>query len=476
MNKDSPVASALEHFNAHAADYLEELKKLVRVPSVSFPGFDAGAVNRCADAVAGLLKKSGLTDVRVLQTDTGHPSAFGQWINAHDKPTVLMYAHHDVQPAGREESWTTPPFEPTERGGRLYGRGVADDKAGVVLHAAAVGSYLAAAGTLPVNVKVLIEGEEETGSTGLPALLEKHRDLFAADIVLIADSENFDRGIPSLTASLRGIVTVNIEVRSLSSSVHSGTWGGPLPDPALALSRMLASLVDDEGRPAIRGLMDKVRPLSPAEKTALSGLPYKERVFREQGKLLKDVRIVGGEGTVFEKMWLRPSIAVNVLEASSRKNAANIINDAAWARVGVRIVPDMDPKETLELLTGHLRKQAPWGVEVKIEAETPAGWWKTDTNGPVFEAAKRALQKGYGTKPAIVGAGGSIPFVGTITEALGGVPALLLGVGDPATAAHSENESLLISDWEKGCRSLIHLLDLLSLPGGGQAEKRTHAG
>lgn len=454
--------SALEHFSRHKAEHLNDLKDLVRIPSVSFPGFDPVPVRISAGAVAKLLSRSGLKNVRILETGDGHPSIFGQWTGAPGKPTLLLYAHHDVQPIGREELWTSPPFEPTERKGRLYGRGVSDDKAGVVMQAAAIASYLASTGGLPVNVKVLIEGEEEVGSTNLDKLLQDHRELFSADVVLIADSENFDSGVPSLTASLRGIVTVNVEVRSLSSSVHSGTWGGPLPDPVLALSKMLASLVDEQGRPAIPGLLDKVRRISPAEKRALDSLPFDETLYRKQGNILEGVAITGGDGSVYEKMWHRPSIAVNAIEASSRKQAANIINDVAWARVGIRIVPDMDPEETLTLLKQHLLKQAPWGVEVKIEPESPSRWWRTDTRGPMFEAALSALEKGYGEKPVVVGAGGSIPFVQTMTDALGGVPALLFGVGDPYTAAHSENESLLIADWEKGCKSLIHLFDGLA--------------
>jgi acetylornithine deacetylase/succinyl-diaminopimelate desuccinylase-like protein len=194
----------------------------------------------------------------------------------------------------------------------------------------------------------------------------------------------------------------------------------------------------------------------------LNALPFKETLYREQSKILTGVQIIGGEGSVYEKMWYRPSIAVNAFEASSRRQAANIINDSAWARVGIRIVPDMDPAETLDLLKEHLTRHAPWGIEVKIEQESPSRWWRTDTNGPIFEAALAALEKGYGIKPAVVGAGGSIPFVQTITEALGGIPALLFGVSDPYGAAHSENENLLISDWEKGCRSLIHLFASLS--------------
>jgi acetylornithine deacetylase/succinyl-diaminopimelate desuccinylase-like protein len=329
------------------------------------------------------------------------------------------------------------------------------------MHAAAIGSYLATSGRLPVNVKVLIEGEEEIGSTNLSKLLEQHRELFAADVVLIADSEHFDSNVPTLTASLRGIVTVNIEVRSLASSVHSGTWGGPLPDPVLALSKMLATLVDEQGRPAIPGLGDKVHPRSPDEKAALDALPFREALYRKQSTLLESVRIIGGAGSVYEKMWYRPSIAVNAVEASSRKQAANIINDAAWARVGIRIVPDMDPQETLDLLTRHLQGHAPWGVTVTIEPESPSHWWKTDTRGPAFEAALYALEQGYGKKPVVIGAGGSIPFVQTITDALGGAPALLFSVGDPYSAAHSENESLLIEDWERACISVIHLFAAL---------------
>jgi cysteinylglycine-S-conjugate dipeptidase len=450
------LTAALEHFSKHKAEHLNILKDLVRIPSVSFPGFDPVPVRKCAKAVVKLLSKSGLKDVHILETGAGHPSVFGQWTGAPGKPTLLLYAHHDVQPIGREELWTTPPFEPSERKGRLYGRGVSDDKAGVVMQAAAIASYLASTGSLPLNMKVLIEGEEEVGSTNLNKLLQDQRELFSADAVLIADSENFDSGVPSLTASLRGIVTVNVEVRSLSSSVHSGTWGGPLPDPVLALSKMLASLVDSEGKPTIPGLLDKVRGISPTEKSALDSLPFDETLYRKQGNILKGVMIVGGEGSVYEKMWHRPSIAVNAIEASSRKQAANIINDVAWARIGIRIVPDMDPQETLTLLKEYLLKQAPWEVEVKIEQESPSRWWRTDTRGPMFEAALSALEKGYGIKPAIVGAGGSIPFVQTMTDALGGVPALLFGVGDPYSAAHSENESLLVADWEKGCKSLIH--------------------
>jgi acetylornithine deacetylase/succinyl-diaminopimelate desuccinylase-like protein len=454
--------AALDHFHRNKTAHLDDLKSLIRIPSVSFDGFDPGPVKQCAEAVAALLRQSGLHDVRMLEAGTGYPAVFGQWTGAPGKPTLLLYAHYDVQPPGRSELWITPAFEPSERNGRLYGRGASDDKAGAAMQLAALHSFLSSSGRLPINVKVLVEGEEERGSTNLGAVLAQNIGLLAADAVLIADSENFDSGVPSLTASLRGLVTVGVEVRSLRSSVHSGTWGGPLPDPVMALAKMLASLTDEQGNPSVPGFLDAVRPLSPKDRAALEALPFDEALYRKQTTLLDSARITGGAGSVYEKMWHRPSIAVNAIEASSRKQAANIINDVAWTRIGVRIVPDMDPAATLTLLTDHLRKQAPWGVQVTVTPESPSPWWITDTQGPVFEAALRALEQGYGEKPVKTGAGGSIPFVRTITEALGNVPALLFGVGDPYTAAHSENESLLIADWEKGCLSLIRLFKELA--------------
>src|SRR5512144_1155201 len=393
---DDAIRTALEYFNSNKTECLADLKDLIRIPSISFPGFEAAPVRQCAEAVAELLRKSGLTNVHLLESGEGYPSVFGEWTGAPGKQTILLYAHYDVQPVGREELWTTPPFEPAERGGRLYGRGSSDDKAGVSMLAVAVRSFLKSAGSLPVNVKVLIEGEEEMGSTNLDEILQRNLHLLKADSVLIADSGNFDSGVPALTASLRGIVTVNVEVRSLASSVHSGMWGGPLPDPVIALSKMISGIADDEGRPAVPGILDKVRKLSPEEKAALDALPFDEALYRKQTNILDGVRIIGGAGTVYQKLWHLPSIAVNVFEASSRKQAANIINDAAWARIGIRTVPGMDASETLALLTDYLKKQAPWGVQVTVTPETPSPWWTIGGRGPVYEAALRALERGYG--------------------------------------------------------------------------------
>lgn len=459
---ENSVSQALAYFNRNRNEFLDELKALIRIPSVSFPGFDKAQVRTAANLVSQQCRNAGLCNVRILETGEGNPTIYGEWTGVTGKPTVLLYAHYDVQPPGREDLWKSPPFEPDVRDGRLYGRGSADDKAGIVAHLAALASYLQSNGSLPLNVKVLFEGEEEIGSASLPQLISNHRDLLSADVIVIADTTNLDTGLPALTVALRGLVTVKVEVRALSHSVHSGSWGGPLPDPALALSKMLAGLVDRHGRPAVKGLMKRVRRPSPKELRAIQALPFDESRFRQQSGLIDQAEIVGGNAPVYAKMWYLPSLAVNAIEVSSRKQAANIISDVAWARLGIRIVADMDPDETLALLTKHLRENAPWGVEVSIEPESSATWWRADTDSPAYGAAMKALEKGYARAPAMIGTGGSIPLVAQLTEALGGVPALLVGVEDPFSNPHSENESLHVGDWEKACRSLIHLFDELA--------------
>jgi len=454
--------SALEHYGKNAKTYVEDLKALVRIPSVSFAGFDAAEVKKSAAATAAVLKQRGFETVEVLEVAGAHPYVFGERKKVPGAPTILLYAHHDVQPAGDDAKWTRgKPFTPTEIDGRLYGRGAADDKAGIIVHAAAVDSWVRGAGELPLNVKVVIEGEEETGSDHLGEFLKKYRSKLDADAIVLTDTGNFDTGVPSVTVALRGLVVATVEVSALKQSVHSGSWGGPIPDPTMALCKILASLVNDDFTINIPGIYDKVAPLTKTAREAIDKLPTTNDEFKSQAGMLPGVQLLGGRHP-WGMNWWQPTLAVNAIEASSRKDARNIINDAAWARLGIRLVPNMDPADIAKRLEKALVERAPWGVHVKVGIETAGAAWTTDTSHPAFGAAFRALAKGYGREALGIGTGGSIPFVEPFAKELGGVPALLIGVEDPYTNAHSENESLSLADFDKAIKSAIHLYDELA--------------
>ncbi|MBI4371794.1 MAG: M20/M25/M40 family metallo-hydrolase [Elusimicrobia bacterium] len=446
-------------------EFLEDLKTLARIPSVSFPGFDPSQVERSAQAVAALCRARGLEHVELLRLPGAHPYVYADWLHAPGRPTLLLYAHHDVQPAGREELWKSPPFEPTERGGRLYGRGCADDKAGAVAHTSAIAAWLKTAGSLPVNVKLLIEGEEETGSDHLEAFLSRYASKVMADVMVLTDTGNFDHETPSITVALRGLAALDVTVRSMDHPLHSGMWGGAIPDPAQALAKMIASCTDAKGRMTIPGVYKNIRKPAQDAEASLKVLRYPEKLFRAQSGLFPSSRLMAPAKDLLRSNWYWPSFSVNAIQASSKKDCANIINDSAWCHMGIRVVPGMDPQETISALKKHLQKNAPWGVDVEFSNETASPAWTTDTGAPAFTAARRALEKGYGRRPVDLGCGGSIPFVGPFAKALHGAPALLIGVEDPLSNPHSENESLHLGMFRKAIASAAYLYaEVAALP------------
>jgi len=459
------VLAALE---ARFEESVDALKALSRIPGVSAAGFDAAEVARSAEAVAELLARSGLENVEVLRIPGAHPYVLGDWLRAGpDAPTALVYAHHDVQPPGRAEHWETPAFEPCVRDdARLYGRGVVDDKAGILLHVAAIRAWLEARGGLPLNLKFLVEGEEEIGSGHLAEFLRVHRERIEADVLVLSDTANLATGLPSLTTSLRGIVVVDLTVRALDHPLHSGMWGGPVPDAAGALTRISARLVDDRGVIAVPGLLDDVPELSPAERAEIEALPFDDALFRGDAGMLAGADFGGeAERSVYERLWYRPALALTALEAMPLATAANQLVDQARARVSVRVAPGQDAQRVAAVLVDFLQRDPPVGVEVTTEVNAAVSGWKTRPEGSAFQAARRALAAGYGCEPVTIGCGATIPFVGPFADVLGGVPALLLGLEDPPCNAHGENESLDLRDFERAARASAHLWhELASLP------------
>jgi acetylornithine deacetylase/succinyl-diaminopimelate desuccinylase-like protein len=457
------VKEALGYLDAHLGDFKATLVELSRIPSISAEGFPSEEVRRSAEATAAAMRSAGVENVEVLEIPGVHPYVYGDWLHAPGAPTILLYGHHDVQPEGRHEKWVSPPFVPTERNGRLYGRGTADDKAGVMAHVAAVASYLASSGRVPCNVKFVIEGEEEIGSENLGKFLDRYKDRLAADFIVLSDTANFDTGIPALTYQLRGICQVDVEVQCLERPVHSGMWGGPVPDPVQILCRLIADLQGRNGDLNVPGLYKKVAKPSAKQAARLRKLAFDETKFKRDGGLVKGMKLSGEKGyTVYEKLWTRPSLTVIAMESHPIKGSSNQIVDSARARLSLRTVPNMDGREAGRLLVKKLTSKPPYGAKVTARVNGTTPWWTTDPEGPAFEAARRALKAGFKKETAMIGAGGSIGFVQPFADLLGGAPCLLMGVEDPACNAHSENESLHLGDWTKCMRSAVHLYDELS--------------
>jgi acetylornithine deacetylase/succinyl-diaminopimelate desuccinylase-like protein len=459
----------LDWLSANHAHLVNRLAELVAIPSISTDGEHQREVEKSAALTCDQMREAGLQHVEILRCGNSNPYAYGEWLGARGKPTVFLYAHHDVQPINFSEQWESEPWKLTPRGGRLYARGAADDKGAITAELGAISAFLRTRGNLPVNIKMLVEGEEEIGSSNLMAFFEQYKRQIHSDVIVVCDSENIEVGTPSITYSLRGIVAVLVEVQSAKLPVHSGMAGGALADAALALNTVLSRLYWKNNKLPVPHLYDKVRPMTAKERKAIQAMPFNE------GKLRRDLGILDGVSLaternchVYEQTWRKPAVTVIAQEASSIKSASNQVLPKASAIVSCRIVPDQDPKQVYQQLRDYLTEDPPWGVKVTVK---PAGssvkWWMTDPNGPAFEAALSAMRSGFKKAPVAIGCGGTIGFVGPLAELFGGAPALLLGIEDPKSNAHAPNESLHEGDWRKLMATLAHLFENLgTLPNG----------
>ena len=420
-----------------------DLEDLVRIESVWADPARHSEVQRSAQAVANLLAAAGFDDVEIV-SEGGGPAVIARYPAPPGAPTVLLYAHHDVQPEGDHSQWASPPFEPTERDGRLYGRGTADDKAGIATHLAA---FRAHGGKPPVGVTVFVEGEEESGSPSLGRLLDAHRDKLAADVIVLADSGNWSTDVPALTVSLRGLADCVVEVATLDHGLHSGMWGGVVPDALMVLTRLLASLHDDDGNVAVAGLHE----------SDAANIDYPPQQVREETGLLDDVREIGS-GSVTRRLWAKPAITVIGIDTTPVAQSSNTLIPRARAKISMRVAPGGDAKAHLDALTRHLESHAPWGARVTVAPGDIGQPYAIDATGPTYDAVRGAFREAWGTDPVDLGQGGSIPFIATFAEAFPDAKILVTGVEDPATQAHSVNESLDLGVLERAATAEALLL------------------
>lgn len=415
-----------------------DLEDLVRIESVSADPARAAEVQRSAEAVAALVRAEGFDDVEIVSArdDGGAPAVIAHKPGPAGSPTVLLYAHHDVQPENDHADWDSPPFEPTERGERLYARGAADDKAGIAAH---LGALRVFGEELPVGVTLFVEGEEEVGSETLPDLLAAHRERLRADVIVIADSGNWDIGVPALTTSLRGLVRVDVEVRTLTHAVHSGMWGGLVPDALIALSRLIASLHDDDGSVAVAGL----------HRGPAADVEYPEERLRAESGATAGVHWIG-EGSAVERLWTQPALSITGLDAPQVAGASNTLVPAARARISMRIAPGDTTENALARLREHLEQHTPWGADLAVTVVDTGEATQIDATGPAYDAARQAFTEAWdGTAPVDMGVGGSIPFIAEFLEAFPEASVLVTGVEDPDTRAHGANEGLHLAEFER---------------------------
>jgi cysteinylglycine-S-conjugate dipeptidase len=413
----------------------ELLGDLVRLPSVSALGYDQAKVHQAAQAIVGILDRSGFENAQLLGLEGGNPAVFAEIPAPEGAPTLLLYAHYDVQPPGPADEWSTDPFEPVERDGRLYGRGVADDKGGIVMHLGAVAVH---DGRPPVGVQIFFEGEEEAGSQSLAGILERYSSLLSPDVIVIGDGGNWSVGVPAFITSLRGIVGVSFELRTLKEAVHSGSYGGVFPDALTAMIRLLATLHDEEGSVAIPGLVSE----------EVGGIDVPEALARELAGCVDGLEQIG-TGSIPSRIWTRPAVSILALDAPPVSEAINQLVPVARAKVSLRIAPGQDTNAAREALKAHLVANAPWGTRLEFFHEEQGDATSLDMDSFAVEAWTTAFEEAFGNEPVHMGAGGSIPFISTFSEMYPGVPILVVGTSDPTSSYHAPNESQDLADLGK---------------------------
>jgi acetylornithine deacetylase/succinyl-diaminopimelate desuccinylase-like protein len=446
---------AIAYIQERRDAFVEELKDFLRIPSVSTKSAHKGDTLKAAEWVANQMRALGLEHVKVMPT-AGHPVVYGDWLHASGKPTALIYGHYDVQPPEPLELWITGPFDPTVRNGELFARGAVDDKGQVYMHLKALEAHLKTSGSLPVNVKLLIEGEEEIGSPNLDPFVRKNQALLKADVVVISDTAMLAKGVPSITHGLRGLVYFQVDVEGTNSDLHSGTFGGAVINPAFALAQMLASLKDKNGRITIPGFYDDVRKLTAEERRALARLPFSEKKFQKD---LAAPALFGEKGfTTLERRWARPTLEINGLYSGFiGEGAKTVLPARAMAKVSMRLVPDQHPMNIARLFTRHLKRIRPRQVRLKVTKVSGHGKpWLAPTDHPAIQAASQAIQKGFGKKPVFIRTGGTIPVVPTFTETFK-VPCVMMGIGLPDENAHAPNEKLDLDNLHHGMLSAAYL-------------------
>lgn len=454
-----PLEPILRYVDDQRTRFVDDLVSWCRIPSISSSDEHKGEVRRSAEHLRERLAALGATHTAILETKL-HPATYAEWIVDPKKPTLLVYGHHDVQPIDPIDEWHSPPFEPTVRDGRLWGRGVVDDKGQVYIHVNAIEAFLKTRGALPINLKMIVEGEEEIGSMNLDSLLEAHADRLKADFVVVSDTAMFGRGIPSLCVGLRGIAYFDVTLRALSMDAHSGSFGGGLVNPANALARMIASLHDENGKITVPGFYDKVRTLTADERAEIASLPFDEPAWLAS----VGATVATGERgySTLERLWTRPTLDANGLNSGWQgEGSKTIIPAFAKAKISCRLVPDQDPTEIARLVEKHLVAIAPPGTKAEVTYLHGGRPYLAPTEHPVYEIAKRAFSRAFGRPTVFIREGGSIPFVRTIADRTG-KPCLLMGFGQPDENAHAPNEWLDLENYHLGIKSAVFLYDELA--------------